>query len=242
MKISKLFFTLIVCTILSGCGLDIFDCVSGEGPIIERIITLDSDIDEIELSIGSELIISEGATQEIIIEGQENLINLIEQDSRTDGSKWKIEIDNCFDADGIIIRAQLVEFKALKIEGSGNVSSLDTLTKVDDLKIDIEGSGNINFTVASASKIQTQIDGSGRVKLFGQADENDIDIDGSGKVLAQELEAKDVKVQIDGSGKVEVWAVETLDVDINGVGDVCYKGMPAVTQDVNGVGSVDSCQ
>lgn len=227
--------------LLHSCEVAVFDCVDGVGPVIEKTIVLSGNVSKIESEIGADLVISQGATQEIKIVGQENIINLIEQESDDDGDKWKIKAGKCISTDNVTIHLQLVSFESLVIKGTGSVTSEGLLENIEDLKLEIEGSGDIFLDNIMATKIDLQIQGQGDVKLQGTTIKSKIDIEGTGDVLCRALIAEDVEVDIDGQGDVEVFASKTLDVDINGSGDVCFLGNPTIKTDIDGTGDVSSC-
>lgn len=227
---------------LDSCSLDLINCINGEGIKTDRIIELGEDISKIELTEQADIIITEGETQEIRIEGFENFIDLIEQDSDVDGNKWTIKIDGrCADTDGLKIFAQLKSLESLEIVGSGSMKADEVLTKVDDLKLEIDGSGKIDMLIATASKVDIEINGSGEIKVEGITDRNSIEINGSGDVKTDELISTTCRVEINGSANAEVNVSDELDIEINGSGAVCYVGSPTITTDISGSGSVQSC-
>jgi len=144
-NINLILFLAATLTIAS-CEWSVNGCVSGDGNEETRTIELDNDVDEIVLQLEAELFVSQGTSQEITIEGDGNLIDLIESDSDVDGDEWEIKIDGCSDTDGLKIFAKLKDLEKITIQGSGEVKmEEDLFEELEDLKLQIEGSGKMNI-------------------------------------------------------------------------------------------------
>lgn len=252
----------IISITISSCEWQVNGCVSGDGNEETRTIDLGRDISEIVLQIEAEVIVSQGNSQEITIEGDGNLIDLIEEDSELSGDTWEINIDECSDTDGLKIFATIEDLESLIIQGSGKFKTENDIFEdlndlqlriegsgtmdikvgsADEVKSEIEGSGNIKIELESADNVESTIRGSGKIECSGLTDELKQSIEGSGELKFFELIAKDVKLSIEGSGKIEVYAENTLDITLEGSGEVCYKGSPELFFDISGSGKVDSC-
>ena len=132
------------------------------------------------------------------------------------------------------------DIQEINIEGSGRING-QTPIEVDDLKIKIDGSGDISLEL-NVDNLESSIDGSGDITLKGDAQKHSIGISGSGSVNAFDLITKETKVRVSGSGDSDVYAIDKLDIDISGSGDVRYKGMAQVIQSVSGSGKVKAVE
>ncbi|MBL7793248.1 MAG: DUF2807 domain-containing protein, partial [Saprospiraceae bacterium] len=110
--------------------------------------------------------------------------------------------------------------KALSLAGSGDIITKTAFNGLDNLKMDIAGSGTI--------------------EVKGSANSASVDIAGSGDVKAADLETKSVEVSIAGSGDCYIHAVDMLKVSVAGSGDVHYKGRPRVKTSIAGSGEVET--
>ncbi len=222
----------------SSCGLNddesIFGCVEGNGDTITEALLLD-DFTKIKLKISADVYLTQGDVQEVLVEGQQNIIHELDLD--VNGETWEIEFDNCTkDYDNLKIYITLPEIKELNISGSGMIYGENDLA-VGDLRLRISGSGDIDL-LGVAEDIDAKISGSGKIKLEGSADRLDLAISGSGDYRGFNMIIDRVDIKISGSGDVEVKANETLDVDISGSGDVYYRGDPDLSIDISGSGEV----
>ena len=112
-----------------------------------------------------------------------------------------------------------------------------TAKRIDALGI--AGSGDIHAASISGDTLAVSIAGSGDVAVAGgKVGTLSVNIAGSGDVKVAKLEARSVSVSISGSGDVLVWARESLSVKVAGSGDVRYYGDPAVGKKVAGSGNV----
>jgi Putative auto-transporter adhesin, head GIN domain len=138
----------------------------------------------------------------------------------------------------IILEAPI--FKNLKVNGSGNFTSLDTL-RSDYFSTTISGSGKVDVLVKSQT-VGADIFGSGDIYLRGISEVNGLRISGSGNIKAFNLESKTTNARISGSGNIEARAKDFLRAEINGSGMIMYKGNPQVETFVSGSGTVRHIQ
>jgi len=237
-------FTLLlfIAIFLPACSDNDSLCLRGTGQIVNHSIDLET-IHSIDLDIPADIIIQESNNQSIEISAQQNIIDEIIEHSFVSQGVWKIKINrNCIVSEDIRFFVSMSEVKMLTLDGSGDISSQGTFTNIDELDLEIDGSGSIDIDVTTPSKIVAQIDGSGMIKLDqGSTDNLIIKIDGSGDLEAFGLITENCDVDIDGSADVEVTVNQVLDVFIDGSGDLCYKGDPSVSSRIDGSGSVNDC-
>lgn len=240
------FFTLLI--LFSSCGDDFFDfsdCekIKGSGTVTTRTLDLNTDITQIELNIPSEFVITAGNTQEIIIEGHPNILDLIESESNVIGNEWKVIDGNyCFDSDETKIYAQLTSLESFEVNGVADIKSEGTLDIIaETLDIEVNGSAKLELNFTNNNNIEIDLDGAGEIILSGETEDIDIEVDGASKIKLHELISNSCKININGASEVDVNVINDLEVDINGTGRVCYLGQPTITSDINGVGRVVDC-
>lgn len=209
-------------------------CEEGEGSTITEELFLEN-FTGIKLSTDAQVYLSQGEDLEVLVKGQENIIDELETSVRND--IWEIEFDDCVeDSDVLRIYITAPNFDFIANSSSGKIRSEDIL-KVDFIEIDNNGSGEIQLSL-EAEQVNGRNSGSGTVELEGVAATLDYEIDGSGDVKAFDLLVKDAQIKIDGSGDFQVQVSEFLGVDIDGSGDVYYKGDPDMNVKTKGSGKV----
>ena len=239
-KLKWILFALAAVMVMPSCFIDIddddsfFGCVNGEGPIVSENLDLPS-FTGVELSISGTVFIKQGPDQEVVIEGQQNIIDEIELDVRN--GIWEIETRGCVrNLDELNVFITIPDIRFLKISGSGRIISENVLI-VNDIEMHISGSGDMDIGL-EADDIESKISGSGTIFMEGLADELDLMISGSGDYRAFDLESRIAFIEIRGSGSAEVTVTEELNVKISGSGDVLYKGNPSLNVEITGSGQV----
>ena len=226
---------------VSSCFIDINDddglfggCVHGNGPIVSQEFIL-PQIYGIVVSLPANVFITQGPEQEIIVEGEENILDEIDLNIRN--GIWEVETRRCVrDVYQLQIFITLPMIEELSILGSGSIVS-ENLLDVEDLFLSIPGSGHIDLAV-DADDIDAEIPGSGNIYLEGVADKVDLNITGSGDYKAYNLDSNDSDIRISGSGNAWVRVFDYLRVRISGSGTVRYRGYPDVDVSITGSGRV----
>jgi hypothetical protein len=119
-------------------------CNKARGPISEHEIVIDPIVG-IELAIRDNVYISQGATQRIIIEGQDNVVD--ELNKTVKNGIWKIYFaDKPSQYKNMKINITLPDLKHVSLTGPGIILSKTFLT-LDTLSLNVSGSGNIDMDV-----------------------------------------------------------------------------------------------
>ena len=238
MKLKKLIIPaiyILLGSIIVSCDKD-SGPIKGQGPIVEQSFVLPT-ISAIDLNIDANVILTHGESEEVRIQGQQNIIDNIEKYITSDGY-WNITyFKNVRNHDGITIHitSPLVDY--ISISGSGSVNSTNLFADSVNVYLNISGSGNISFNTA-AQLTESYISGSGEVYLSGSSFEHRIHISGSGSVRAFNFPTHVTHIDISGSGNSEVNVSDLLDVKISGSGNVYYIGYPQITSDISGSGEI----
>ncbi len=211
--------------------------IRGEGPVIERNVTLDK-FSAISLPGSAKIYLTQGPVQEIKIVGQENIIENINLD--VFGGKW--DIDNkrsVWQSETLKIYITMETIREIELSGSGDVEFMNHFNDLKDLEIRISGSGRMDLDM-DARDVEVNISGSGDLVMKGSAKNLDLRITGSGNINAYDLKAENGEASISGSGGMELNVQEKLDAHITGSGSIRYQGSPRVDSSVTGSGSVRS--
>jgi len=218
----------------SACNF-IGNCIEGEGQIVSQQLNLD-DFNSIELHHSVVVYLEQSESKSVSIKAQQNIIDLLK--TEVENENWQIQFDRCPKTDQKIeVYINNPEFKAIEIEGSGQVIGKNLL-KSHELELIIDGSGDIQLEL-DVKELASEISGSGDLILEGSSKLHDIEINGSGDIKAYDLATEETNIEINGSGDVRVNVNYALDVEINGSGDVFYKGdVKKIGSNINGSGKL----
>lgn len=238
MKISKFILgSVLLGGMLTSCSDDYYGCIDGSGDEKTMLVSV-SSFSNIELELDAQVYLSQGP-REVKIVASDNLLGYI--DTEVEGDDLVLELDDvdCISEVGAIkIYITNPDFEELNISGSGSIFN-KTALNLNDLEINIEGSGDVKLDDLTIDDLDLRVSGSGDVNLSGTgADDAEITILGSGDVDLSGLPIKDASVKVKGSGDAELDVSNTLDASISGSGDITYSGTPTVTKNITGSGVV----
>ena len=186
------------------------------------------------------VILTQGATQEIKIETDKNLLSHITTKVEDGELRVKSE-DNLQPTKAITVYISNPTYNGIECAGFSKVTAT-TPIKSDNLKLDIAGSGNFTLEVHTP-KLSTDISGSGTMNLSGDAATQKIDIAGSGNIKAANLTSETATIDIAGSGDAFINATKTINASISGSGRVKYSGTATdIHSDISGSGKVERAQ
>ena len=254
-KHQKMLITLIIsAVVMLSCRLpfsapELPAVIEGSGNISSEDREV-QNFDRIQLTGAGDVIITQGQTELVIVEADDNLLPYIETEVRTGklvlGFTDEVSDKNIRPSRAIKFYVNLIDITTLEISGAGDVSS-DSLN-TERLKVEVDGAGDVTFDrltadqfdieVDGASDVQVEqlsaqdvdvnINGSANIRLSGDTYEQNINIDGSGDYLADDLHSQLTDITIQGIGDITVWTVDNLAVHIPGTGTVRYYGDPVV--------------
>lgn len=197
---------------IGGCGSD--QCVSGSGPLVSQTIDL-STLTGFDFQVGGEVIAVRGETQQVVVRGEQNVIDLLNRD--VINGIWGIGFTECVrDVSDFQVEITLPELDSVELSGAGTINA-----------------------ETQASSIDTVLSGAGTVTLSGETANQQVTLAGSGTIEAFDLTTEETTVLLTGQGTVNVTANERLNVDLPGAGAVFYKGDPERNVRITGVGSVN---
>ena len=235
---TRIFLFLLAITLIQ-CKVDSQSyrgTIKGEGEVIKKEINLDA-FQGVALSFAGDVVLTQGSPQKVVIEGQANIIDNIRKVVK-DGV-WNITNEqNVREAKPVTVYITIPTLKEASLAGSGNIRSTSKFAGLNDLDINVSGSGSITLS-GEAKSTDTAISGSGDVSLDGSTQAHDSAMSGSGNVHAEKFTSSSCEVSIAGSGDAEVFVNGPLKTAISGSGDVRYAGDANVTAKVSGSGSVN---
>ena len=212
--------------------------VRGSGKLVTETRQV-SNFDSIDLSGVGEVIITQGGSESLSIETDDNVMKHLK--IVVENGTLKLGFEEGFQSitpTRLVFSVGVDDLTGLTISGSGDIEA--EALETDLLDVTVSGSGDVRIAALTTGEVRTEISGSGEVSLAGEASAQDVTISGSGKYLAGDLCSESVKMDVSGSGDVTVCAIETLDTNISGSGSVSYYGKPSINSSGGGSGTISS--
>lgn len=201
--------------------------------------------DRIELSYTGELFITQGETEALTVEAEDEVLPKLESRVEggtlhlTRGGDWKDKLLGGLMAitqKRPVYRVALRTLRGLKLSGQGKVE-VGPLT-TEELELGVSGLGTIHVPQLSAERLKVTSSGRSELSLGGSAREQTVVVSGSAEYQAAELASARATVRISGHGNIHLNVSDELDVTISGFGSVTYRGQPQVRQTISGGGQV----
>ena len=195
--------------VVSACAV-----VTGSGQAGSEVRTV-TGFNKIELVETGEVTIAQGKMESVTIEADNNVLPALTSDV-VDGT---LKLGHkpgttVVTRNPVRYRVTVAELTGINLSGAGSVTGGDL--RVDELEVDISGSGIIN--------------------LDGSVDTQHIWLSGSGRYQATDLASQVATAELSGSGDVILTVDRELTVNISGVGTVSYAGNASVDKSISGVG------
>jgi hypothetical protein len=215
--------------------------VTGNGNVVSQDRDTKS-FNEVHSRGSFNVVLTDGTDRKVRVEAEENLQQYITVEVQDDALVISTKkLVNLHPTKAMTVYVTAHALKGVKLSGSGNVKSTNTLTGSDEFEAKSSGSGNMTLDVETNS-LDVAISGSGNMSLKGRTKNLDGSISGSGNIKARNLQADDTSIKISGSGGAEVVANVKLDSRIAGSGSVKYWGNASVDTKIAGSGSVHKQQ
>ena len=226
-----LYVTTMLLTSLTACNI-----VQGSGNLVreEREV---SGFNQVALSDIGEVILTQGATNALSIEAEDNVLPLLE--ARVHNQVLEIGLkDNVVlqTAQPVRFFVQMVEVAGLVTSDSGKISAQSI--ESDQLTLSVGDSGAVAIEQLMTDVLDVTISGSGQVTLAGYADQQTVNVDDSGKYDTTDLESAIANITLSGSAKGNVWVDNTLAASLDDSSTLSYFDDPVVEIHTSGSATV----
>lgn len=198
-----------------------------------------SDFNEIHVSGNIDVYYTQGPSQPVRVETDDNLQEYVE--TYTNGNTLHVRIKNNFNLDptgDIKVYVTAPDVSKFGASGACNIFGENKVTSAETVHIDMSGACGAQLDL-HAPDINVDMSGASSIELRGETKNFSIEGSGSTEAKCYDLLAENVEVDISGAGDVQTFASVKLDVEVSGAGTVNYKGNATVSKSVSGAGSVN---
>lgn len=219
-------------TALAGCDGSAVEINGQKGVPLNEVEIAGPPPSEIVLSSGDTVVVTEGNTFSLKVEGADTDTLRFVRDKEVIG----ITRENGWSGENsAVIRVTMPAPKEVVIAGAGTVITPSLASKA---QINIGGSGKVEFERLSGESLDINIGGSGEVRGAGSAKTLKVLIGGAGDVAMPQFKADKAEVTIGGSGDVVFASDGTVSATIGGAGDVKVTGSAKCTVNAFGAGTL----
>ena len=204
------------------------ETIEGNGKVVTRDVAVKS-FNELEASGVYELKLTQGNTESVKIEADENLQEYFMVTN--DGSKLlidtkKLKDKNLKSKNKMKVYVTFKSLKSMELSTVGSVQSENQLN-FDDLEFKTKSVGNVNLKL-TANKINLENKSVGNVELSGKAENAVVKNKGVGSLEASDFVVQTMDIDNSGVGHAAVNAQKTLKVRDSFLGKVSNKGAATV--------------
>lgn len=214
---------------LSACEGGNMQINGQEGVPLSQLEMTGAAPSEVVLASGDTVIVSDGTTFSVKVEGTDTDSLRFVRDGAVIGVT---RVDGWEGEPNATVRITMPPPREVVIAGSGTIRAQSLAPTAD---VSIGGAGTVEFGRVAAEKLGINIGGSGTVRGAGTARQLEVLIGGTGDVAMPGLKAESAEVSIGGNGDVEFASDGTVEANIGGAGDVKVSGSAKCT--VNSFGS-----
>jgi hypothetical protein len=215
----------------------IFSGERGNGNVIKQERKL-TDFLKIKVSYGIDVIISQGDSEKVTVEADENLVDLIKTEVKDQTLKIYHE-ENISKAKKMCVYVTVKDLNSI-IASSGSDVTTEKEIKLDKLVVEMSSGSDGNLKL-NANELICETSSGSDLELSGKSKTLDLTASSGSDINAYELEAEYVSVKTSSGSDAEVFVTNQLKVRGSSGSDVRYKGSPKnIDNDLSSGASVRS--
>ena len=240
MKIAtqKILTFLLITALFSSCAVDMFNRVNGNRNVVTEDRSTKEYFTKIKVSTGLDLYISQGSTNQITVEADENLQDIILTEVN-DGILIIYSKKNIWKAKARKVYVTIKNLEAIIATSGSDVYTNEAL-EVNNLNISATSGADIHVSV-DADTIETKATSGSNIEVSGASNNHISKATSGASIDAYQLRSKNVTVKVTSGANINVYASESIDAKATSGGDIDFKGSPKkVNKKTSSGGSVSA--
>ena len=188
------------------------NAIKGEGPVVSKTFEDLKDFDKIEINGHADVNFTQSSVYEVTLRTQENVLEYL--DYKVVGTTLVIELKDhrSVRAEEYNLVIQAPTLKRIEVNGAADFDIPGGLTSEDDLKIIVNGAGDLEFDAIRCKDLTIEVNGAA-----------DADVTG--------LEVEKLKVEVNGAGDATVTGnAAEANFSVNGAGGIDARGLKVAGQ------------
>ena len=222
--LSKLIIATILGLLMTSCNFDAtFGGVRGNGNVETETRDIDGDFDEIRVSRGLEVYLTQGSTENITVEADENLHDIIM--TKIENNVLKIYADeNISYSKSQKVLITFENITKITASSGSNVFSTNVI-KVDDLELSTTSGSNMHLDVETSAMDCRSTSGS-NLTLEGTTTTLYASATSGSNIIAGNLKAIETTAKASSGADITVNTAKALTAKASSGGDIKYYGDP----------------
>jgi hypothetical protein len=209
--------------------------IKGSGNIISRVRTL-PPFHSINHSMGGDINLVSGTTQEVVVTVDDNIIDHIVTEVENEVLRIYIAQGVNLSDFNLTLDLTMTDLETIATSTPGDVISYNTF-EIDSLEIAHAGAGSLTMSI-DADYLFSTPNSAGNFILNGSVIRHESHCAHEGRVQCFGLYTDTTIIYLFSVGNAEVYVDSYLEVRIAGVGSLYYKGNPTIDQTITGTGQV----
>lgn len=226
-NITKTVILVALITLITSCGLDIFNGVKGNRNVSIKDRTSSEKFTQIKVSTGLDLYVSIGSENKITIEADENLHEIII--TEIDNGVLKVyATKSIWSAQSKKIHVTVPNLEGLSASSGAHLYSKEQLT-ANNLKVMATSGGIIQINVA-ANTIATATSSGAEIDISGTTKSHRSGATSGSSVNAFSLKSDKVSATVSSGARIKVFATESITAAASSGGNIDYMGNPKIVE------------
>lgn len=223
--LTKITITILLSIMLMSCNFDfnLNPGVKGNGNVSTVERTLEGDFNQIEVSRGLDVYLTQSDTPLIKVQADENLHDMII--TEIDNGVLKIYADeNIGSAESKKIMVNVKDLNLISSTSGSDVYSTNTL-KADTIKLITTSGADIEVDIDAESTTLASTSGSD-LKVTGKTNTLSASATSGSDIKARQLISQSCTASVTSGADIEIYAAEKLTANATSGGDIDYYGNP----------------
>ncbi len=210
--------------------------LTGSGNVISQERKI-SNVESVSIGAGMNLFITQGSTEELRIEAEDNLISHLVTEVKN--GRLSIRFNNVIF--GVTNKEPINIFLTIKdlkeIDASSGASITSEGISTDNLSIDLS-SGAIGEIIVDVNNLDIEISSGAQIEISGNTDYQEVSLSSAGNYEAKDLESRTAVMDLSGGARAVINVSEKLDADVSSGASLKYIGLPQIISNISSGGEL----
>ena len=179
------------------------NAIKGEGPVVSKTFEDLKDFDKIEINGHADVNFTQSSGYEVTLRTQENILDYV--DYKVVGTTLVIETKNhrSVRAEKYDLVIQAPALKRIEVNGATDFDIPAGLNSEDDLKVVVNGAGDLTFDAIHCQDLTIEVNGAADVDMTGiKVGKLKVEVNGAGDANVSG-DAADASFSVNGAGAID---------------------------------------